>query len=169
MATKNDTSKARPSRNPASAKRSASSRSKPAKAAPTPQALEDIVEDERARLMKAHSILSCVITAMEDDDVSDSDGPYWPAVIETACDLINESIRKLEDLDYSPKPSRPKNEVREPATAYGHRAMISSSFLTSDDAADRPGANWRLTSAEAAEQADIAAAQEPLTKPPRLN
>jgi hypothetical protein len=153
MAKPNDTSKSRPGRNSAAAKaKSVSSPPKSAKVVPTPEALEDIVEGERIRLMKAHSILSCVITAMEDEDISPSGGPYWPAVIETACDLLNESIRRLEDLDYSPKPaSRKHYDVREPAPdrGYGNYGALGG---------------WSLPYGETAKSADIAAAREPSLK-----
>ena len=132
MAKPNDTSKSRPGRNPAAAKaQSASSPPKPPKSISNLEALEDIIEAERTRLMKAHSILSCAMTGMEDEDISPSDGPYWPAVIETACDLLNESIRRLEDLDYSPKPVSRKNyDVREPAPDYGYGVGTGSASLS---------------------------------------
>lgn len=170
MATKNDTSKTRPGRNPAAAKAKFASRPpKPAKTAPTLEALEDIVEEERTRLMKAHSILSCVITAMEDEDACTDDGPYWPAAIETACDLVNESIRRLEDLDYSPKPvSRKHYEVREPALDYGYGVGARSASLSTSDGDDVSeygvAGGWPLPYGEIAERADIAAALEPSIK-----
>lgn len=168
MAKKDHTSKARPGRNPGSAKRSAASPPKPAKAAPNLEALEDIVEEERLRLMKAHSILSCVITAMEDEDICTGDGPYWPAVIESACDLVNESIRRLEDLDYSPKrTTRSANEVREPAPDFGYGVVPSSSLFTRDGD-DGPEGKWRLTREEM-DEADIATAQALVPIPPLLN
>lgn len=168
MAAKNDTSKPRPGRNSASAKRSAASPPKPAKAAPNPEALEDIVEEERIRLMKAHSILSCVITAMEDEDICTGDGPYWPSVIESARDLVDESIRRLEDLDYSPKPpARSKYEVRESALDFGYAVAPTSSLFTRDGD-DGSDSKWWLT-IEEAKEADIAAAQAPLPMPPLLN
>jgi hypothetical protein len=61
--------------------------------------LERIVEDERDRLMKAHSILSCVTLAMENDDGSHKPGPFYPGLIEMAMELLNESIKRLDDLD----------------------------------------------------------------------
>lgn len=60
------------------------------------EALEDAIEDERVRLMKAHSVLSCITLAMEGDDGADKDGPHYPSMIEIARDLINESIRRLD-------------------------------------------------------------------------
>jgi hypothetical protein len=175
MAKPNDTSKARPSRNPAAAKaRSASSPPKPAKAVPNLETLDDIVEEERLRLMKAHSILSCVITAMEDEDICTGDGPYWPAVIESARDLVDESIKRLEGLDYSAKPASRKNyEVREPASGFGYGVAIGSTSLSTRDGDDayEYGAvgSSPLAYGHTEESADIAAALEPLPKAPMLN
>ena len=154
MAKPNDTSKSRPGRTPTAVKaKSVSGPPKSAKAAPN---LEDIIEAERTRLMKAHSILSCAMTGMEDEDISPSDGPYWPAVIETACDLLNESIRRLEDLDYSPKPVSRKNyDVREPAPDYGYGVGTGSASLSA------AVAGWLFPDVETAESVDIAAALEP--------
>ena len=132
MATKDDTSKARPGRSSAAAKvQSASSPPKPVKAASTLEHIENIVEDERARLMKAHSILGCVVIAMEDEQICSSERPYWPSVIESASDLIDESIRRLDSLDYSVEPTPGSaNEVREPAMVYGSRAWRGSVGLS---------------------------------------
>jgi hypothetical protein len=149
MATKHHTSKSRPARNPESTQpQSASTPPKPASGAPNLQSLEDIIEDERARLMKAHSILSCVVAAMEDDAACSVDAPYWPSVIESALDLLDESIRRLEDLDYSPKSAARKSyEVREPAPDYWS------------------GGDWESAASQAAaESADIVAARQPLLK-----
>lgn len=159
MAKKDHTSKARPGRNSDSAKGPASSRPKPAKPAPNLEILEDTVEEERLRLMKAHSILSCAITAMEGEDICTGDGPYWPAVIESVRDLINESIRRLEDLDYSPKrTARSAHEVREPTADFGYGIALSSSLSTRD------GDDWEEEVA-----VDTAAMQVPEPIPPLLN
>jgi len=129
MATKDDTSKARPGRNSAAAAKAQSAFTPPkrAKTASILKHIEAIVEDERARLMKAHSILSCVVIAMEDEQICSNEGPYWPSVIESASDLIDEAIRQLDSLDYSLEPTpRSVNEVREPAMVYGSRAWSPS-------------------------------------------
>jgi hypothetical protein len=96
-------------------------------------ALEDLIEAERARLMTAHSIMSCVAVAMEAEEVGSGHGPYYPGLIELARDLVNESIGRLDTLavaplfeaayrgksvDYSqridaPVDSRARHEVRE--------------------------------------------------------
>lgn len=100
---------------------------------PDPGALEDTVEEERARLMKAHAILNCVVIAMEDEGLCTGEGPYYPAVIESARDLVNETINRLDgvglalmsaklldsdsievpEVPEAPEP-RGKYEVREP-------------------------------------------------------
>lgn len=146
MAKRNDTSKSGPTRNPTPPKiRSASRPAKPAgKSASVPNldALGDTIEEERARLMEAHSMLNCVAIAMDTEDVNPGDGPHYPTLIETACDLINKSICRLdavnlgramktredapddEDEDeledeLTVKRGR-KSEVREPPPVYGY-------------------------------------------------
>lgn len=61
-----------------------------------PENLEEAIEDERARLMRAHSILGCIALAMEGDDGVNPARPYYPDLIELARDLVNESINSLE-------------------------------------------------------------------------
>ena len=65
MAKKDATRNRRPSRNAHSSPLPAPTSPPPATHTPNLLPLCDIVEDERARLMKAHSILSTVIAAME--------------------------------------------------------------------------------------------------------
>jgi hypothetical protein len=60
-----------------------------------------IIDDERMRLMKAQSILQCVEIAMEAEQAFASDGPYWPSVIDSAIEIIGQSVRTLGNLDYS--------------------------------------------------------------------
>lgn len=91
MATKHHKSKSHPSRNRAP-------RSTPSAAIPAAESREEIIENERARLMKASAILACVTRAMEGDSVCTGNGPYWPAAIESAGELIEEAIRKLEGV-----------------------------------------------------------------------
>lgn len=131
MATKNDTSKSRSGRNRPAAKAKSVSR-------PTPHALENAIEAERARLMQAHSILNCVAIAMDAEDISPGDGPHYPTLIERACDLIDETIGRLDAIQLdrlmkAPKAEaevedefeaglslgRGKNSVREPSAVYG--------------------------------------------------
>jgi len=61
-----------------------------------PSSLEDAIEDERSRLMRAHSILGCVTLAMEGDEGANLTRPYYPDLIELARDLVNESINALD-------------------------------------------------------------------------
>jgi hypothetical protein len=61
-----------------------------------PENLEEAIEDERARLMKAHSILGCITLAMEGDDSASAAKPYYPDLIELVRELVNESINGLE-------------------------------------------------------------------------
>lgn len=150
MATRNDTSKSRSGRNSQAAKtKSASRQTKPTAASATLRALEDTIEDERARLMQAHSILNCVAIAMEAEDVSPGDGPHYPTLIEKACDLINESINRLDSVELGRGKSRKdeaededededefeaglslgrgKNSVREPSPVYGYNLAVTES------------------------------------------
>jgi hypothetical protein len=69
---------------------------------------------------------------MADENICTGDGPYWPAVIESARDLIDDSIRNLEGLGYSPKPARSPDEVRERSIDYICGASRRSSFFTGD-------------------------------------
>lgn len=61
-----------------------------------PEDLEEAIEDERSRLMRAHSILGCITLALEGDDGVGPNRPYYPDLIELARDLVNESINGLD-------------------------------------------------------------------------
>lgn len=65
--------------------------------------LETVIEDERTRLLKADSILGCVQIAL-DTEASDADVPvvYFPYVVETARELIAESLRRLDIVRLQP-------------------------------------------------------------------
>jgi hypothetical protein len=106
MATKNDTSKSRSGRNRPTAKAKSASR-------PTPHALENAIEEERARLMQAHSILNCVAIAMDAEDISPGDGPHYPTLIERACDLIDETIGRLDAIQLDRLMKAPKAEAND--------------------------------------------------------
>lgn len=156
MAKRKDALKSLPARNrPAPKARSVSHPTKSANksaAIPSLDDLEDGIEEERARLMQAHSILSCVAIAMDAEEVSPGEGPHYPTLIEKACDLINESISRLDtihlgrvkqsqkgvlDDDYEfeaavNRERRGKNEVRDPAAAYEYeRRTLGSEFVLS--------------------------------------
>ena len=66
--------------------------------APAIEALEDCIENERMRLMRAHSILRCVCMAVEaDDEAEDGEpGPYFPDLVGIASGLVNQTIRALD-------------------------------------------------------------------------
>lgn len=99
MAKRKSESQVRPGRSPASSHAKTRSARKvvsnPA-GGPTLDALEEAIEDERARLMQAHSLLSCIALAIDNDDGGDRHGPYYPGLIEIVRDLVNESIRRLD-------------------------------------------------------------------------
>lgn len=91
-----DGSTARAGRKAGSGKQSA------AHAQPMSRELEDLIDQERGRLMKAHSILSCAVIGMEGSAEGARGGPYWPDIIELANEMIDESIRKLEVREPAP-------------------------------------------------------------------
>ena len=59
-------------------------------------ALEDTLEEERARLMRANSMLGCVQIALDPEAVRVWPAVYFPEVLEMARQLINTSVRQLE-------------------------------------------------------------------------
>src|SRR5262249_49848189 len=86
------------------------------------QTTSDKIEEERGRLMVAETLLHCAVVAMEEGDVGDEpQGPYVPAVIGQARELINYSIRELEtvEMELGAK-GRTKYEVKEEAAEYVH-------------------------------------------------
>lgn len=107
MARKHHKSKSHPSRNCASPASELDAKTR-----------DEILETERMRLMKAHAILGCVQQAIESDGVCAGDRPYWPAAIEAAGELVNEAVRRLEDLGYAERRETLAAEVREMAMAY---------------------------------------------------
>lgn len=79
--------------------------------------LQEIIHAERLRLMKAISILGCVTRAMENESVCTGATPYWPAAIESANDLIDEAIRRL-DPTLRALAARAAERVRESGPPY---------------------------------------------------
>lgn len=100
MATKHRKAKSRPNRNPKAAATRSSRRALPAgtPAMANLDALEETIEDERTRLMIAHSLLNCAAIAMEAEDVCTGDSPHYPSIVELARDLINRSINRLDSV-----------------------------------------------------------------------
>jgi hypothetical protein len=68
--------------------------------------LQDIIEDERTRLMKVRSILGCVVLAMEGSDGHACELDF-PDILELTRSLINESINHLDSVNLRPFLSRP--------------------------------------------------------------
>jgi hypothetical protein len=102
MAKTDDTSKARPGRNPASTPSRGSAANNPP-ADPKLKSDSDLIEaieEERARLMQAESLLHCVLIAMDDD--SEARGPYYPNLIELIRVLVNQSIGALDSVRLRP-------------------------------------------------------------------
>lgn len=106
MAKRNDASKARSVRH----RKIAGARSRLRHVIPEP--VEDLIEEERERLMRAHSLLDCILVAMGDDDSMPTQGPHYPSLIEIARDLVNESIGQLDATNL--QSAREKEEQDEP-------------------------------------------------------
>jgi hypothetical protein len=58
--------------------------------------IEEALEEERARLMLANSVLGCLQTTLDPEAISVSPVVYFPEVLELARQLINTSVRRLE-------------------------------------------------------------------------
>jgi hypothetical protein len=65
-------------------------------------ALEDIIETQRARLMTAHSLMSCISLAMDAEQGIEGPVPYYPGLVELARDLVDEAIRGLDTVSLAP-------------------------------------------------------------------
>jgi hypothetical protein len=59
------------------------------------KAIENVVEEERARLMSAEAVLHCAAIAMEGDERGAADKPHYPSVIDVARGLVAQSICQL--------------------------------------------------------------------------
>ncbi len=58
--------------------------------------LEEALEEERARLMLANSMLGCVQIALDPEAVAVVPAVYFPEVLELVRQFINTSVQKLE-------------------------------------------------------------------------
>ena len=58
--------------------------------------LEEALEEERTRLMLANSMLGCMQIALDPEAISVTPPVYFPEVLESARQLINTSVRRLE-------------------------------------------------------------------------
>lgn len=113
MAAKDDKSKSRPRRNPLTPYAQAAEDQ-------TAAGLEDRIEEERARLMRALSLLDGALLALEaaeEDGRGATDGPHCPTLIEMARELVNTSVNELDSVNLT-QIAR-KNEVRERSMPYG--------------------------------------------------
>jgi hypothetical protein len=64
---------------------------------PVPEALHEVIENERSNLSTAESVLGCLAIAMENE--SDAvDKPYYPDVAQLARQLVRQSINGLDSL-----------------------------------------------------------------------
>ena len=102
------------------------------------EAVENAIEDERARLMTIHSLLGCIAIAMRVEQ-GNPGAPHYLTLVEMARDMLDESIARLDSLALcSGKASTirspldeaskgepedgllpDKDEVREPRLKYG--------------------------------------------------
>jgi hypothetical protein len=81
--------------------------------------LLETVEQERANLARAESLLGCLKIAMEYEGQS-AMGPYYPDVAEIARELVGKSVNALDPI-YLPSP--PRGKVREEFRA-GHFTQL---------------------------------------------
>jgi hypothetical protein len=58
--------------------------------------LEDIIEEERTRLMLARNVLGCTTVAINNDCSEDQSRFAYGDVIELACELINRTTDRLD-------------------------------------------------------------------------
>lgn len=58
--------------------------------------LEDIIEEERTRLMLARNVLGCTTVAINHDCSEDQSRFAYGDVIELACEMINETTDRLD-------------------------------------------------------------------------
>lgn len=86
--------------------------------------VEDTIEEERARLMKAETILQCVVIAMDEPECVGPRAPHFQSIIEMARELIIESINQLDSVRIGPMLEKlaleGQYEVKELAAAYVH-------------------------------------------------
>jgi hypothetical protein len=87
------------------------------------KALRDAIQQERARLMTAETVMHCVAIAM-DDDGAGADAPHYPTLIELSRDLVKQAIDRL-DFIRLPRTAakvcvRGTDEVKERAVEYVH-------------------------------------------------
>ena len=72
------------------------------------------IEEERARLMQVESLLDCMLVAMDNDDDSDAEDPYYPNIIELARELVNKVIGQLDTVKLKPLIQQVKDGTPQP-------------------------------------------------------
>jgi hypothetical protein len=102
MAKSKSTSRVRSSRNSENAELSAPASPKRNEAISALEAVEDVIEAERARLMGAEAVLHCAVIAMDDDERDNAHSPHYPSVVELARGLITQSINQLDSDHLKP-------------------------------------------------------------------
>lgn len=114
------------------------------------------IERERRRLMKAESLLSCVLAAMEQDEHV-VEGVYYPDVIEQARELLNAAIDKLDSMHMRPLlvAQKSKRKVRYPPGEEGLRFTSKRQIRESESAL-----RWGSTGLELAIRLQAAAFME---------
>ena len=65
---------------------------------PIPEGLSEAIENERGHLMKAESLLACLVISLEhgEDGIK---GPYYPDIAEMARALVRRAINGLDTLE----------------------------------------------------------------------
>ena len=66
-----------------------------------PEALRDVIEAERSRLMDAETVLHCAVMALDAGDHWSPAEPCYQSVINMARDLIVKSINQLDSVALS--------------------------------------------------------------------
>jgi hypothetical protein len=65
----------------------------------SPTTLEEIIEEERTRLMTAGTVLGCTSVAIENDRSADGHAFYYADVIELARKMIDDAINRLDSVN----------------------------------------------------------------------
>lgn len=100
MAVRKSTSKGRSGRNRAAIHRGTCPSELPRSA--RAETLEGAIERERARLMRADSVLGCASLALEYGDNADPRRPYYSDVVDLARELVSESALRLDSVNLRP-------------------------------------------------------------------
>jgi len=66
-------------------------------------ALTEAIELERERLMKAESLLDCLLLALKSDDhENEADAPYFPTIVAMIDELVTFTIDQLDSQKINP-------------------------------------------------------------------